>query len=224
MRYISHISNLVLYKNNGEIGRDNLSKRPYSFGQNGELIIGSTTTATGVGNYIDASTNTDIDEQLQLNYPADLDGNTTTRVEMAGLGTLNGLSKTSGAVSPLNAGHRMFFEAPTLTGTTAVSGNAGVWYLVLTGTVTYDSVVYSAGQKFETDGSATSTTGSGTFRLCIPPELERSCRNDDAVAGIFAYKNLYKGNEGTNYWNYGDGIDPRDSTTSTDADYFGWTD
>lgn len=222
MRYISHKSNLVLYRNDGNIGRDDLSDKAYVFGQNGELIIGSTTTAVGVGNYIDASSLTDTTQQLQLLYPTDCDGNQVTRIEMAGLGTLTGVTKTSGAVSPLIDGYRDFFEAPTLTGTTAVPATAGIWYLILTGSVTYNSVAYVAGQKFETNGTTTATTGTGTFRVTIPPELEKTCNNPTATAGVFAYKELYKGNEGTNYWNYGDGIDPKDSTTSTDADYYGW--
>jgi hypothetical protein len=224
MRYISQISNLVLLTNGGDIGRDDSSKKKYSFGQHGELIIGSLTTASGTGNYIDAGTLSDPSDQLMLVYPTDLDGNAVTRLEMAGLGTLDGVTKTSGSVSPLNAGHRLFFEAPNISGGTAVSGTAGVWYKVLTGAVTYASVVYVAGESFETDGSNTETSGTAVFRLSIPPELKKTCENPEAVAGLFAYKHLQTGREGTKYWNYGHGIVPKDSTTSNDPDYFGWVD
>jgi len=223
VRYITHISNLVLYTNGGEVGRDSTSHKAYAFGQQGELVIGST-TGTGSGYEIDASTMSDTDDQLQLLYATDLDGSTTTRLEMAGLGTLTTVTKTGGTVSPKNAGYRLFFEAPDKTGGDSVSGEPGVYYRVLTGTVTYAGTDYVAGKTFHTDGSTTSTTGTGDFRLSLPPDLTRTCENDDALAGIFANKMLLKGNESNDYWNYSEsGAEPKDSTTSTDDDYYGWT-
>lgn len=225
MRYISHIANLVLLTNGGNIGRDSSSKRAYSFGLHGELVIGSLTTNSGAGNYIDAGLQSNTDDQLQLIYPTDLDGNAVTRLEMAGLGTLTGVTLTSGAVSPLSAGHRLFFEAPTLTSTSdSVPATAGIWYKVLTGTTIYDGTTYVAGQRFETDGTTTATTGTGTFRLDIPPELKKTCENKAAVDGVFAYKILYKGNESDSYWEYSEaGAEPKDATDSTATDYYGWT-
>ena len=223
MRYITHISDLVLFTNDGNIGRESTSKVAYSFGLNGELIIGSA-TGTGAGYEIDAALKSDTDDQLQVLYSTDLDGNTATRLEMCGLGTLTATTKTSGSVSPKSAGYRLFFEAPDISAGTAVSGTEGVCYLVLSGTVTYNSTSYTAGKKFTTDGSTTATSGTGTFRLCIPDDLERNCENETALAGIFANKILYKGDESGDYWNYSEsGAEPRDATDSTSSDYYGWT-
>ena len=214
MRYISHISNYMITKNNGDLC--------YVFGPDGVLVVGSLTTSTGAGNYIDTAENpSDTSLEINLPYATDLDGNAVTRLEMAGLGTLNKVTKTGGALSTFEAGYRNFFEAPVLSGTGVAVVN-GAYYVVLSGTVLYNGVTYTKGEEFLviTDQS-TAGNSLGTFAICIPPCLKRAC--DPFRTEHFKIKVLEKGDESNDYWNYdASGFNPMDSLTTTDADFYGW--
>lgn len=217
MRYISPFANFTIYKNGGALA--------HNFGADGVCVVGSLTTATGAGNYIDASANPgDTDEEIQLLFAADLDGNNTNRLERAGLGSLDKSTQESGAGSLTNIsdGFRYFFEAPVLTGTTdSVVAVSGVYYKVLSGTVTYNGTSYTKGQEFMANGSETATTGSGTFALTIPPALKNECEafRDE----LFKVRHLQKGDESTSFYDFEDGYTPRSSLTCTDDNFFGWT-
>lgn len=215
MRYISQFANLALFKDNGELA--------HVFGPDGVLVVGSLTTASGAGNYIDAAANAgDTGDELQLPYSTDLDGNAVTRLEMAGLGSLDTSTQTGGSVTTLAEGYRTFYEAPVLTGTTSsVSSVANVYYKVLSGSVTYDGTTYTKNQVFYTDGVTTATTGSGTFALDIPPALKNEC--DTFRDEQFKIKHLKDGTESTAYYNFTDGMTPRSSLTCTDDTFFGFT-
>lgn len=227
MRYISQHSNLVLYKDNGEIAHSwdrstatgtAIRGTEYKFGTDGVLGLGTLTTNSGYGNYIDAaSVSWDTDAKLAYIYDTDLSGATTTKVEMAGQGDLT---------DPTDGYRGIFFEAPTLQSDTAVSSTSGVYYEVISGSVIYDSTTYNRGDQFVTDGSETAVTGTGTFALAIPPMLAKKC--DAFRTEHFKIKSLATGNESTSYWDYSTGswggFNPNDSLTSTDSDYFGATD
>jgi len=213
MRYISKKHGLLLQRNDG---------KTVSKFRNGYYIKGSVTTKVGAANVIDFSHHA-ADSTLDVNrvFDDDLNGAVTNCGEMCGLGSLNGIDETgSGALASVAAGYRgNFFEAPTLTGTTnAVSGNAGVYYIVLTGTVTYDGVEYSVGEQFVTDGSATATTGSGTFRLTLPPTMINEC--DSFIAEKAREMLLKDGLEVNDDWSFqNDGFIPNDSLVCT-GDYY----
>jgi hypothetical protein len=213
MRYISHISNYMIQKNNGDLC--------YVFGPDGVLLVGSATTASGAGNYIDASANPgDTSLEINLPYATDLDGNAVTRLEMAGLGTLTKVTKTSASLTNFVDGYRLFFEAPILSsGATPV---AGAYYKVLSGTVTYNSVAYAQNEEFVGVDQAGNTSGTGTCALCIPPELKNVC--DPWRTEHFKIKTLKDGTESNEYWNWDtSGFNPMDSLTTSDADFYAFT-
>jgi hypothetical protein len=222
MRYITQHSDLILQRNDGKIGYDSTTGVEYRFGIQGILNVGSLTTNIGTGNAIDASLKTDDTESLQLIYPTDLLGATTHRIEMAGQGSLTSSDCDGTALPSLQTGYRGFiFEAPVMTGTDTVVGVADIYYRVLSGTVTYRGVVYSAGDEFVTAGGTTATTGSGTFALTIPPYLDGQCEKFRTEQ--FEINALKTGDEPSDFWKFSiGGATPRDSLTCTDADYFGW--
>lgn len=216
MRYITQHANLALYQYNGKV--------PYRFGPDGVLVVGSLTTDAGAGNYIDADLKSDIGDQLQrVPGRLDHDGAALICIDMCGLGSLNSVGSDGTALATLVEGYNgFFFKAPVLSNGTAVPAVAGIYYKVLTGSITYNSVVYVQNEEFATNGSATSTSGTtGTFALTIPPALKNEIT--DWVDEAFAQKHLLKGNEPYDYYTQdSDGYVGRDSLTSTDADYYGW--
>lgn len=215
MQYKSQRSNAIIFTNQGKI------KAKF---YHGKYIIGSLTTATGAGNYIDGAVQSDTSLNVQRIYTTDLDGNTASCIEMCGQGTLNGITAAGNTLTTLEEGFRgWFFPCPRLTGTTnSVPAKAGIVYEVVDGTVTYDGTTYSAGEQFTTDGSTTATTGSGHFELVIPDDLEN--RYNGFLTEAFRITHLGQPDEMSGYYTYGQyGYDPVNSETCTDADYIGWT-
>ena len=210
MRYITWHDDLILMKNNG--------KMAHHFGQYGICVVGDPTTHTGAGNYIDAADTGTEALNLQLLFPTDLDGNTTYRIERAGLGSLNGKSYSGGTLNRFNDGYKgFFFESPILTGTTStVSAIAGAKYIVLTDSVIYSGVTYHAGDTFVTAGSVTATTGSGKFALTFPDDFDSTC--DAFLDCQFKIKHTMRGDEPNDFydWPEAGGYDPRDSLVCTD--------
>lgn len=221
MRYISKYHDLALYRNDGSIA--------HKF-HNGELIIGDTTTRNGTdtttstaGYTVDAATKSDTSRQIQIVKP-DLAGKVEgevgfNRYEGTGLGSLNKVDNDGDALAALVNGYLgTYFEAPELTNTATLV--VGAWYEVLSGTVTYNSVVYSEGEKFKVVTGVTSFTGSGVIALSLYP-LVNQCT--DMTAEHFKIKNLMNGDESTDYWNVTEGgFEPRNTLTSSDADFIGW--
>lgn len=206
----------MISRNNGEL--------VYVFGPDGVLLVGSPTTASGAGNYIDAATHAgDTSLDINLPYPTDLDGNTVTRLEMAGLGTLTLVTKTSASLASLALGYRIFFEAPVLAYNAGVPATAGIYYKVLSGAVTYNGTTYTQNQEFVTTGGVTTTSGTaGTFALCIPPALKNEC--SPFRTEQFKIKVLKDGTESNSYWLYdASGFNPMDSLVTTDPDFYGFT-
>lgn len=215
MRYITNIDDLVLYKNDGTAA--------YTFGPHGILIVG-TATGTGAANEIFADAiPADTDDQLQLLWAADLDGNAASRIEMAGQGTLDNLTYTAAGLAVLTDGFwRMFFEAPPIAGGVATSAVLNVKYGVLTGTILYNGVTYTKGQTFKVVAGQTATVGANsTYALQIPDELLNVCATfRDA---LFQVKNMKEGDEDAGHflWTNG-GFTPKDSLACASSRYVGW--
>jgi hypothetical protein len=209
MRYKSlKGDNLVLYKNNGKIA--------YKF-KNGVLTVGLNNCRTGTGNYIVSAPQTESDNNLQRFFATDLAGATTQCLEMCGCGTLNCVDLGGSAVTTFNIGKRgSFAEAPVIsTGATTTSAYGNIWYEVLSGTVTYNGVAYTKGQKFKTVAGTTTTSGTNaTFALTTPPDMN----NFEKEA--YAITQLALGDESTNYWLPADGgYTARQADSSTGRGY-----
>ena len=223
MRYISKHDNHVLYETNGfDVAYNATNGKEYRW-KYGVLIVGNATAVdkTVDGNFIDASAVIAAPgTQLQLlggGYAKDLDGYAVSRIEMCGQGSLNGKTATDGTADLWNC-VRDFYPAPVLsTGASTVVDTEGVFYEVLTGTVTYDSVVYSAGEVFAAVKSVTTTSGTGTFALTFPPAgctVDRTC--------LFKQEQLAEGDEVDGYFSWDDGgYTPNDSQVSTAANFHG---
>lgn len=235
MRYITHIPNLILYKDNGGVAHawdKSVSpylpmKKEYRFGLNGTLVVGDLSTNLGTGNAIDASANSYYPtEKLQWIYDTDLNGGTTTYIERAGQGTLDGHA-ASGDLSTLSWGYRgIFFEAPILDSPYTGDLVVGATYEVRSGTVTYEGYDYTQTDSFVAS-LATGTLGTGEFALTLPAELENA--NCDAFrSSNFRITSLQVGDESNDYWAwnkgaYYGGFEEKDSLVSADENYFGWT-
>lgn len=194
MRYKSKSLNLALFEKSGV--------RKHQF-YNGVLIVGSPTTNSGAGNYIDATAQTDDKKTLMPQYATDLAGATTNKLQMAGLGEISATDLSK---------ERMFVEAPELsTGSTAVPATAGLWYEVLRGKVTYKGVEYSAGEMFVTDGSIRAVTGTGKFAITYAPD--GCCQNRKEA---FKMAHLQFGDEVTGYHGWDQSYIPRNQMTTQD--------
>lgn len=209
MRYITQHGPLVLYTDTGGV-----VTMAYRFGQDGVLDLGT-------GNEI-ATTN------MYVLFSTALLGAATPALERCGMGSLVGTDDDGSALTNLEDGYRgFFFEAPFVEVTSdpsspgTVPALAGIHYKVYSGTLTYNSVSYSAGKTFITDGSATSVTGDGKYAVVIPPALSKKV--EEFTAEQFKIGHLKTGDEPYDYWlpNKG-GFDGRSSLLSTDADFWGY--
>lgn len=207
-RYITHISNLKLINEKGEV--------IYNFGLEGELIIGDPTSFTGAANKIDP-------DKIVKIYETDLLGGTTQIIEIKGQGSLNKKNDAGADLPKLETGYRgKFFKAPPITpGSNTVAAIQGIRYKVLKGTVTYKSVTYKQNDVFVSDGTTTATSGTGRFALYLPKFLTDECCDDSTEH--FKIKKLMHGDESTAYWFPDEGgFVPRASLTTTDANFYGW--
>lgn len=214
-RWITHQSNLTLFNQDGSMA--------YRFGDQGVLIVGDPTTRTGSANDIDSALKpTDPDKQLMRVYDTDLLGAQTVCDEMCGEGSLVSLDTTGADLPSLITGYeRDYFYAPILSTTGAVESVAGIKYEVLTGSVTYESVTYNAGDVFYTVDGGTMSDCSGTYALAIPSYLDKRC--DPFYTENFRIKILKNGDEPDAYWDFENHATPKGDTVTTDTDYFGWT-
>lgn len=218
-RYISPSESNILFNRDGTVRHQFVR---------GQLIIGDPATDVGAANHIDAALDsTDVGGSIVWPNDTDLAGGVIWCEERAGMGALD-LAAQSGTLTYLEdglgqGGHTAsFFKALTKTGGDAVVADLGIEYLVLTGSVTFDSVAYTAGQVFKSDGSTTTTSGTGTFRLQIPEALRQAY--DENLDAEFALKHLNTGDEAVDYFKWSDGgYDPYDSTVTSDADFYGKT-
>lgn len=226
MRYISKNPNLTLYSRDGNVKHQFV---------NGVLTVGSLTTAYPLAtNSIVATPTSNVGDDLApvIKDGTDLKGFTTGAcVEIAGQGALTGVTyasfKTGESLTALECGYRgVFFPAPQITpGATTVPATADIWYEVLSGSVTYAGVTYgkkeSAGAYFKSDGSTTTTSGSGTFALTLPPALAGDPA-DQFRNEAFALTQLGTPDAVTGYWNLQKDYTPTDSLVSTDDTYFAY--
>jgi hypothetical protein len=211
MRYITLYDTLELFsKGNGT---------KYRFGPFGILDLGSGVT-------VEVASSTDSDWDLQELYATDLNGATTNSVELCGQGSLNKKDSAGGTSLALRDGYRgIFFPAPVITVATSeasIPEVAGIYYIVLTGSVTYNGTLYTKGQTFVTAGSVdefTSTDG-GTIALWFPPELLKAADRQDLYRFIIGHLN--DGSEVTGAYNNVTGYTGRAGIdSSVTADYFG---
>jgi len=210
MRYNTHIPDLILLQNNGVAA--------YSFGLQGILDLGS-------GVFIDAAPGASSSTDLMLLRAAGLLGRTTDYIERAGQGSLTSSDCLGSALPSLVAGYNgLFFEAPEIVPTTStVLAIANIKYIVLRGTVTYNSVAYIAGEEFVSDGTTVNTTtaDSGVFALSIPEQLASA--NTDFSTEAFKINQTLHGDEALNaYKRNAYGYTPRADVTSNLPTYYGW--
>lgn len=204
MRYITHHDTLVLSSVDGKL--------KYRFGADGVLDLGTGVTITQPSA---SPSNSD----LPFIWDTDLSGLATGYLERVGQGSLT--TTTLGtALTKLGDGfNRAFFEAPVINSGTATSAVVGVKYKVLTGTITYNSVSYTAGQTFKVVTGQTATSGGGTYALTIPDALED--KTADFRTEAFKIAHLNDGTEATGYYDYKTGYSGRGGLVSTAADYYG---
>jgi hypothetical protein len=148
--------------------------------------------------------------------------------EMSGMGYLEG---KDGTIANIENGWmgRLFFQAPLLTATVAAP-IAGSWYQVLSGSVTYNGVVYTAGSPRRSYFKITAATAitiavdtQATFSLALPPEMRNTpCENLDEQ---FRIKHLLYGDEPAAYFTYDtpSGFEPRNSLISVDNNFIGYS-
>lgn len=218
MRYIHKNAEAALYSVAGH--------KVYKF-FNGVCVVGSNTTDNGGADVIDAAVTpvAGADYKLFRPYAADLDGNAVTCIEMCGLGTLTGVTKTNGTCTLLE-GMRDFYEAPIISGAASVPATAGIRYKVWAGSVVYNGTTYSAGQVFITDGNTTSVTDAnsdGRWSLWLPAEQD----DDNCYEFLdehFKIKHTQYGDEPYDYFEFNEqtGYIPRDASCGNDADAFNW--
>lgn len=132
---------------------------------NGQLIVGDATTTSGAGFVIDP------------NFSA-IDG------------TALAVTVTTGSSDLEKVGlNTYFWEAPDLLPTDNSNAplTVGLWYRVVTGPITHNSVVYNVGDRFK--AAATSFTGSGKIvRFDLPVEHYRPSEdNMRAEAFLFVH-------------------------------------
>lgn len=226
MRYISQFNDLVLYRNNGEIA--------HKF-KNGVLVCGDSTTRNGTNLTTDAlpytvdyyayssATETEIMQTLESVIATRESEADWVRIEKIGLGYLRklGYDNTTALASLADGWRGIFFEAPVITpGATTIPAVANIRYEVLSGSVVYDGVTYTVGDIILSDGSTTTTSGTGTFALAIPTALKNTV--DQMEAEAFAQAHLLKPTDAIGYWNkINGGYTASSSMTTTDFNFIG---
>lgn len=152
MLYISKFDSLELKT----VGED----VAYGF-ENGELIVGDRTTASGAGYVIDPNLSAVDGTALVVTVPTG-----STDLEKVGSGTF-------------------FWAAPDLLPTDNSSAplTVGSWYKVVTGPITHNSVVYNVGDRFK--AAATGFTGSGKLVRFDLPEQHYRPSEDNLRAESF---------------------------------------
>jgi hypothetical protein len=121
--------------------------------------------------------------------------------EMAGRGVLATASGTGDKF-------RFFESAIVSAGATTVVATAGITYLVTAGTVTYAGTTYKAGQTFISDGTTTTTSGTGKLRIWFPATLidEAAQYTEEA----FKLAHLGQPGDALSYWQYDEyGFEPQ---------------
>lgn len=197
MRYITPYHGLRLLQKNGEVGK--AGTVPYEF-ENGELIIGDSKLNTS-GNVIVPNLAATDGTALQQVYPSG-----ATDLAKVGQGTLG----TDAAYASQVQG--LFYEAPDKTVADSTQGlTIGLWYKVISGSITHNSVVYTAPQRWK--ATATSNfTGTGTVRRDLDSNL---WTQDELNERAEAHKLAFTLNGDEMVWN--------DPTFSPTLKAMGWT-
>lgn len=196
MRYITPYHGLRLLQKNGEVGK--YGTVPYEF-DNGELIIGDPKVNTA-GNVIVPNLSATDGTALQQVYT------TGTDLAKVGQGTLG----TDAAYASQVQG--LFYEAPSLTVADSTQALViGLWYKVISGSITHNSVVYTAPQRFKATASS-NFTGTGTARRDLDSNL---WSQDELNERAEAHKLAFTLNGDEMVWN--------DPTFSPTLKAMGWT-
>ncbi len=214
MRYISHLSDLALYTNKGNLGQHPSLGKKYIF-THGQLVIGSPYTNSGEENQIVAELSSE--EHLSYIFPSK-----PTPLEKAGLGCLHCIPD----------GHRaLFFEAPFITVENGVMLTSArpARYKVIKGKLVFNGRIYEAGSKFDVIGPYGTETPFSTWEegTIISPELTddllKKCKGD--LRGAFHNAQLQTGNEPYDYWfwNREGGVIPRANPDPNADDTYFWT-
>lgn len=143
--------------------------------KNGVLVVGDAALNT-TGNKIPVTfSGTDSQKYTNLYSTA------STDIEKVGLG-------------------KLFWEAPPIASpATNTVDDSGVWYQVLTGTVTYNGTTYKAGDLFFTEATFNDTTGTGTFALDVPHDYKLSPVEHNQRSEYYKTTQLAIGDESS--WN-----------------------
>lgn len=170
MRYISKYYDLAIKREDGTTA--------YQF-NNGVLVVGSLTTASGAGNFIDPNDSA-------------TDG---TKVQELATGTAFWAATPGSPTDTEQIGLGLtFFESPVLSAGDNMT--VGDWYNVLTGTITETTggLVYTAPARFQS--ASVEFTGSGaTVARAIQPEHYRELEHNQREYH-FIINNLGLGTEG----------------------------
>lgn len=183
MRYITPSHSLRLVQKNGEVGK--YASTPYQF-ENGVLIIGDATLDTA-GNCIVPNLAATDGTAMQT-----LVAGGATDLAKIGMGTLGTDASYAGQIQG------QFYQAPTKSVAGSTQGlTIGLWYKMLTGSVTHNSVVYTAPQRFKATSTA-NFTGTGTLHQDLDSNL---WTQDELNERAEAYKLAYTLNGDEAVWN-----------------------
>lgn len=145
-RYISPFLALNILQKNGEVGAAGAYKYRFS---GGELIVGDPAVASGAGNVIDPNLTATDGTAIQIVNSAG-----ATDLAKIGQGTLTTAVATGQVLGNFYpAPHLLVGASPTLT--------TGLWYKVINGPITHNSIVYKTGQRFKATATATFTGTNG---------------------------------------------------------------
>lgn len=139
MHYISDTNNLRILQKNGEVGTS--SGKALRF-YNGELTIGDPALSTA-GNVIIPNLTATDGTALQI-----VNATGASDLEKIGQGTLGTTAAIAGQVKG------SFYPAPYKTVGASPGLTIGLWYVVVVGPITHNSIVYVTGQRFKATATA----------------------------------------------------------------------
>lgn len=194
-RYISINRALNILQKNGDVGSTAGTKLRFSAG---ELIIGDPSLTT-TGNVIDPNLTATDGTALQITRSGG-----ATDLAKIGQGTLTTAVDVGQVLGEFYlAPHLLVGASPTLT--------TGLWYKVIVGPITHNSIVYQTGQRFKATATAT-FTGTSTI---VARDLDANLWEMDELnqrAENYRIQSLENGDEAT--WN--------DTTYSVTSQAPGW--
>lgn len=197
MHYIALKSNLNIIQKNGNVGTS--SGKALRF-YNGELTIGDAALNTA-GNVIIPNLTATDGTALQI-----VNATGATDLAKVGMGTLGTDAALTGQV------FGSFFEAPYKLVGTSPGLTIGLWYKVVVGPITHNSIVYVTGQRFK----ATATSNFSGANTIVHQDLDANLWKMDELnqrAENYRIGNLMVGDEAV--WN--------DAALAPTAKAVGWT-